>query len=1756
MTAPSMFAGSLESLEYLASYTDLMNWLRTDGITDADSTAATIHYLEHGVSEGRTVTFDAWEYLASNPDLMNWLRADGVTDADAITAAKHYIEYGYNEGRTITFDAWEYLASNPDLMNWLRADGLTDADAITAAKHYLEYGCNEERTMIFDAQAYLASYIDLQNAYGNDTIAATIHYVKYGYGEGRAVNNYHPVLTINNAIVNVAENHVSGAIVGADADATDADGNTITFSLVNPPLNGSSNPRFSIDASTGQISLTAAGVAIIDHESTIKSYTLQIMASDGVACHNETKSITINLTAAPVITTEATQSVAENTTLVAALTATDVDTAGTNPATFSITGGTDSSLFEIVSGNLRFKSAHNYETEAHSYQVTVTASDGINSTAKTITVNLTDVNDVAPEITTDATQSVAENTTLVTALTSTDVDTVGTNPATFSITGGTDSSLFEIVSGDLHFKTAPNYETDAHSYQVTVTATDDVNSTAKTITVNLTDVVENIGLLLEGDSSDNRLSGGTGNDTLVGGEGNDVLRGGAGTDSMDGGAGDDTFVIVGDLSGGGKVDSPEDTAALGHPLSDLNGQDLNEDNNGAAETIIGGEGNDTLYVYGTADLSNYVISGIEHIEIRSYVTFSQSFLDNLIATGGVTVTGDGSSTIVLTGGTAADPLIIDLTTTDAAILARIGQITLGEHVILRINDLDQLGGARILTGSGTIEALSGSLDIPSTYILTDTLQVVNITLDNPVIMSVINGEHKDLNGDGLFDTIFGTNDNDYIIGTAMDDTLDGLNGNDLLSGKEGDDTFKINGSGEKTIIDSGGDHDTLDLSGSVSGASVDLKDGGTAGNATIILGSGTTAITKQAIDLFLLQDISGSYADDIANLKQIVGTPDGLAENIRNIQPDSFFGLGVFNPPSGTNPYYETLLPLSVDLNLFKNAVNQLGIWGDEELLTAIRTVVDRAETAEIGYGRNALRILLISTDEPFYEDIQIDIPKLAADMQAVDIYPVFLVTNDLITYYEDFVVQLGVGDVVGMASNSSDILAAINSAFVNYKHDFIENLKGTAYDDTLTGNSLDNHIDGGAGDDILKGLGGNDTIDGGLGSHNIAVFRGVISDYTVTLREDGTGFRIEDKVQNRDGVDILNNIEYLRFDSSAPGTEDTPISTYLPKSEDLFTSYGYYRTFFDLSYASYKFIGDMFNGKYLDTYSGREAVLDQTLTKLIGGGFKLLTKEELGLNYSQAGTEEVMFNNGFYVGESNNFYSSVAMVSVIQDSFFLTFRGTEGDPPSPDWQENATGMRNHYNRYQSLFDAIDNYLADNSNITKVYVSGHSLGGQMAMYYMQDHPGNSKYEAVTFEAANKLNRVVGDERFINFEMRDDIVPDSSLPPVGSSDYNYGKTIHLEYGDWGPIESHKMANINKFLDQAVSSYNHDTIGLNEQVYVDTDDDGVIATNLPDAWDLYPNYRTEFTTPLNGGGDVLPHTLVIRYGGDFVYSESLSDKQQIERVILSDNNLYLGNIAFVKQYGPTNLHADGSAASTDLLFVGNSANNILIGGEGNDILIGGAGEDALYGGNGDDTLFGGEYKDVASYLTLSHADTLDGLINTYTQPPLIDLQDISYLRGGFGKDTMYGNHNNDYFFVDVNTNSNADNVDTIKDFYVPTVPLFLSTAEDYLVFSAEQLDITYYGIVHNINGQETFHLGLGNFEKVNGIGNYHDKFSGLPLFVLDQNNGDLYFVKDGDQSINNLDLLANITTQDSNLDDFNGDQILIVGTFNSFDSLFAA
>ena len=109
-------------------------------------------------------------------------------------------------------------------------------------------------------------------------------------------------------------------------------------------------------------------------------------------------------------------------------------------------------IIDRSSGVLTFASAPDYETK-NLYTATVTASDGSNSTAQNITVNVTDVNEnVAPVITSSATFSAAENQTAIGRVSASDADG---DSLTYSISG---SEINISSSGALTFASAPDYE--------------------------------------------------------------------------------------------------------------------------------------------------------------------------------------------------------------------------------------------------------------------------------------------------------------------------------------------------------------------------------------------------------------------------------------------------------------------------------------------------------------------------------------------------------------------------------------------------------------------------------------------------------------------------------------------------------------------------------------------------------------------------------------------------------------------------------------------------------------------------------------------------------------------------------------------------------------------------------------------------------------------------------------------------------------------------------------------------------------------------------------------------------------------------------------------------------------------------------------------------------------------------------------------------------------------------------------------------
>lgn len=268
------------------------------------------------------------------------------------------------------------------------------------------------------------------------------------------------LLFTSSANYNVNENKTAVGTVAA----TDPDGGTPVYSIAG----GTDAAKFNINASSGALAFTAAkNYESPDDANADRVYNVTVRATVGAKTADQAISVTLNnVNEAPSITTSASLTAAENQTAVATIAATDPD-AGTT-LSYTITGGADAGKFNINSstGALTFKTAPNYESPDDAdangvYVVTVTASDGTLTNARTFNIALTNVNE-GPSITSGNTFSAAENQTAVGTVTATDPEG---DTLTYSISGGADAAKFEIdpATGALRFKTAPDFEnpTDA-----------------------------------------------------------------------------------------------------------------------------------------------------------------------------------------------------------------------------------------------------------------------------------------------------------------------------------------------------------------------------------------------------------------------------------------------------------------------------------------------------------------------------------------------------------------------------------------------------------------------------------------------------------------------------------------------------------------------------------------------------------------------------------------------------------------------------------------------------------------------------------------------------------------------------------------------------------------------------------------------------------------------------------------------------------------------------------------------------------------------------------------------------------------------------------------------------------------------------------------------------------------------------------------------------------------------------------------------
>jgi ribosomal protein L27 len=280
-----------------------------------------------------------------------------------------------------------------------------------------------------------------------------------------------PVLTSATA-VNFAENGTGTAYT---ITATDA--NAIIYSL------GTGNDEASFNIAVGVVTFKTAP----DFE-TKNSYTIQVRASDGL--NESTQTVVITITDVdeilPVFTSATAVNFAENGTG----TAYTIAANDANAITYSLGTGNDEGFFDIASGVVTFKVSPDFETPTDSdnnntYEIDVIATDGLNEATQTVTITVTDVDEIDPVFTSVTAVNFAENGT-GTAYTITATDD---NAITYSLGTGNDEALFDLAAGVVTFKTSPDFETKS-SYTIEVKANDGLNESTQTVVITITDVDE------------------------------------------------------------------------------------------------------------------------------------------------------------------------------------------------------------------------------------------------------------------------------------------------------------------------------------------------------------------------------------------------------------------------------------------------------------------------------------------------------------------------------------------------------------------------------------------------------------------------------------------------------------------------------------------------------------------------------------------------------------------------------------------------------------------------------------------------------------------------------------------------------------------------------------------------------------------------------------------------------------------------------------------------------------------------------------------------------------------------------------------------------------------------------------------------------------------------------------------------------------------------------------------------------------------
>ena len=1140
--------------------------------------------------------------------------------------------------------------------------------------------------------------------------------------------------------------------------------------------------------------------------------------------------------------------------------------------------------------------------------------------------------------------------------------------------------------------------------------------------------LETLRLTGSSDKSALDVTGGDGNDTIVGGAAGDTLRGGAGNDSLGGGTGANIFAGgVGNdtMTGGAGIDTVDYgfSTAITVNLSKAvqgGGGDAAGDQLSAIENVIGG---------GAAD------------------TITGSTLGNLLQGGaGADSLDGGAGNDTLVGGAGADS-IVGGAGIDLASYAGSTAVTVDLSLAAQVSGGDASGDKFT-----TIEGVIGS--------------GFNDTLTSAAANDILQGE-------GGNDSLIAGTGIDTVRGGLGDDTLNfaaNLTGVDKVDGGDGNDTVLLNGNYGAGIsltsanfvnveeIDlAAGNNYKISINTGTVATSVFIDGSNLAGNTLFVTATGAIGISVQGGSLADTltggtgsDNFLGSAGADVLNGNTGVDTVDysastmGVTVNLSVTTAQASAGDAAGDKLSNIE---NAIGSTKADTLIGTKAVNALdGSSGDDLLRggAGADTLVGGLgnDTADYSTSTAGVNIDLADSDKNSGGDAAGDRLVTVENVTGSNV-------NDTLSGDDNGNILSGgkgndslVGGLGADTLDGGDGIDTIDCSAVKDTNDddkgiqvdltagtgqgeaaegdsliAVENVIGSAFNDTLIGSAASNSLTGGAGEDSLAtGTAGTDTLLGGLDADSFDL----AGSLDAADRIDG-GIGITEKGGSQD-YDIVQ----LAGDYSK-GVVFSATTMINVEEIDLAAGNSYKLTLNNATNAGELVVDGSKLGVGETLVLIASAETSGALTAHGGAGDDSIVGGA-GKDVISGGAGSDTLDGGKGI-DMADYSGSTAGVTVNLTTNKNT--GGDADKDSLSGFENVTGSAQ-----------ADSLTGDkNANILIGGAGADTLVGGNGI---DDGIDTASYaastDAVTVDLGTDVNKggdaegdsltsievVIGSGKDDSITGRDDRDERLDGGLGGDTLAGGGGNDTLVGGDDGNDRLSDGAGN----DSVVGGIGDDTFIAGEG------DDTLMGGDDADTFNMGKNLTdldridggTSFVT---GSDPQVPHNDTLILDGDYatLLTFGATTVVNIETIEVKDGNNY--NLKLNNATNTAGLEVDGSdlKAGSHLYLDGKAETTAAltaIGGDDTDILIGGGGKDILTGGGGADTLTGGNGADTASYKGSGAAvsvnletgtnkggdaegdllDTIENLIGSDNDDTLVGSAANNTLEGGLGADSLAG------------------------------------------------------------------------------------------------------------------------------------------------------